>query len=427
MSTRDAGLAALVVCLAAFIGCATEDERPPVPTHVVSEGTLSRTIRAEGNLQAATATKISPPPIPGVFEPMKLAWLAEDGSVVKKGDVVFRFDPTGLERKLADGKADHDSASAQLGRERIAGKSAATKRDADANLAKLALEKTRRFREKDPEIYSRNQIIEAEVDEGLSVARRKHAEAAKKIERGISRSKAQLAAVAKRVAADEIKRASAGLAALEVRAPHDGLLVLSRNWRGELPRVGAAVWPGMTLGEIPALDVMEAEIFILEVDGGSLTAGTEVDIKVESVPDQRFKGTIKRVDDIAKERVRGVPVRYFAATVELEKTVPSIMKPGQRVQATLRLADESGIVIPRHAVFVIDGDEVVFVSRDGEFEAQAVELGVATSAKVLVEKGLSKGDVIALSDPRDSAGGGSGNGTAGSSSRGGSAAKDGRK
>ena len=40
-----------------------------------------------------------------------------------------------------------------------------------------------------------------------------------------------------------IDRASKGLDALEIRAPHDGILVYKRDWRGDITRVGLQKLP----------------------------------------------------------------------------------------------------------------------------------------------------------------------------------------
>lgn len=391
--------------LALLVSCGSGDGAPTIPTHVVTEGALNLSVTAEGNLRAVEATPISPPPVPGMMRPMKLAWIAEDGARVEKGDVILRFDPTALQQQLENGESDHASASAALARERIEAQAAAAKRDASAKLAELALAKTKRFSERDSEIYSRNEIIESEIDEGLSEARQEHAANAKKIERGLSRSKAELAMVSQRRAAMEVTRARAGLAALEVKAPHAGLLVLRRDWRGNLPRVGESVWPGRKLAEIPNLSAMEAEIFVLEVDGGSLKEGTAATITIEARPELKFAGSITHVDDLAKERVRGVPVQYFGAVVTLESTDTAVMKPGQRVRAEITLADETGLVIPRQAVFVVDGVDSVFVANEGQYEPRPVELGKATIGRVVVTSGLAAGEEIALADPREAAAG----------------------
>jgi multidrug efflux pump subunit AcrA (membrane-fusion protein) len=88
------------------------------------------------------------------------------------------------------------------------------------------------------------------------------------------------------------------------------------------------------------------------------------------------------------------------------------MKPGQRVHADLILDEESALVVPRQAVFNKDAKNVVYRrARTGLFEAVPVELGPATSGRVVVKAGLAEGDEIALRDPTrtlDQLGSGSG-------------------
>ena len=151
---------------------------------------------------------------------------------------------------------------------------------------------------------------------------------------------------------------------MEIKAPHDGLLVLRRNWMGQLPRVGEQLWPGQKIAEIPLLDTMEAEVFVLEVDGTGLEKGQKADITIEARPDITYHGKIKLVDKLAKPRDPGVPVQYFAVVLELDKTDREAMKPGQRVRATLILDQSDALVVPRQAVVNKDGKNVVYRSVD---------------------------------------------------------------
>jgi multidrug efflux pump subunit AcrA (membrane-fusion protein) len=76
------------------------------------------------------------------------------------------------------------------------------------------------------------------------------------------------------------------------------------------------------------------------------------------------------------------------------------MRPGQRVQAELLLAAvEDALVVPRQAVFEVEGESVVYRRRDGGYEAVPVTLGPSGPGRVVVESGLEEGDVIALADP----------------------------
>ncbi len=388
---------------------ANADEPDHVPTFTVARGKLVRTVHAEGNLRAVKATPLTVPKTSDDFGAMKIAWVAADGMQVKKDDVVVKFDRTDPEKKLVDGKADLDSAQARLAAEQIKGRAAVESRDSAAALAGRELEQTRQFQNKDQDIYSRNQIIESEIDEKLAGAKKDHAEKTKTIERSLSRSKAALIAVEQQKAQLAIAHAKKALESMEVRAPHEGIFVLQRNWRGEMPKVGEQMWPGQPVGEIPLLEQMEVEVFVLEIDGSGLEKNQRAEIVIEARPETIYEGKIRLVDKLAKPRIGGVPIQYFAVVVALDKTDAVTMKPGQRVRAKLTLDDPKAgnslgiagpLVVPRQAVLNKDGKNFVYRRTDrGDFEQVPVELGPATSGRVVITKGVSEGDSIALRDP----------------------------
>jgi multidrug efflux pump subunit AcrA (membrane-fusion protein) len=123
-------------------------------------------------------------------------------------------------------------------------------------------------------------------------------------------------------------------------------------------------------------------------------------VVLESRPDVTWPAEIRRVDPLAKPRLRGSPVQYFAVILKLAKTDPQAMKPGQRVRATLILQEqEKAIAVPRQAVSEQDGKKIVYVRRSGRFEPVEVSLGPASMGRVVVEKGIAPGDEVALIDP----------------------------
>lgn len=370
-----------------------------VPTMVVGRERFVRRVTTEGALRAVKATPLSVPGGDDGSGPKKLAWLADDGSLIKAGDVVVRFDQTDPARALRDGEADLASAGARLAQEQVMSTAAVASRDATAELAARELASTRLFQEKDADIFSKNQIIESEIDADLAGARQRHAEELKGIERALSRSKAGVIGVERQSAELAITHARAALERMEIRAPHDGIMVLKRGWRGAVPRVGDQMWPGQTVAEIPLLDAMEAEVFVLEVDASGLKEGQPAAVTVEARPGQVFAGKIRLVDKLAKPRQDGSPVQYFAVVIALERTERALMKPGQRVAAVLTLADEDALVIPRQAVINQGEKNVVYRRGPRGFEAVPVELGEATAGRVVVRTGLAPGDRIALRDP----------------------------
>ena len=384
---------------------------PDVATYTVAKSSFVRRVTAEGNLRAVVATRLAAPQ-GGRMGPVKIAWLAPDGALVKTGDVVVRFDPSEPEKQLRDGLADLDSASAKLRKETIKASAAVAGRETDAVLAREELERTRKFQSKDQMIFSRNQIIESEIDERLADAKQTHAENTKQIERRLSRSNTAVIDVERHKAELAVNHAEAALKSMQVVAPSDGVFVLVRNWRGQMPKLGDSLWPGQVIAEIPVLEAMEANVYVLEVEGSGLAENQPAKVVIEARPDRVFDGKIRLVDKLAQPRQQGSPVQYFGVVIALDKTDREIMKPGQRVRATLVLDQQDALVVPRQAVVERDGKATVYRRAAAGFEPVAVELGAATSGRVVITKGLAAGDVIALRDPTHPAGPGSGSGSA---------------
>jgi len=383
----------------ALAGCSAGDAATSVPSVEVVEEKFIRRVTAEGNLKAVEATPITPPVPRGRPRPMKIAWMAPDGSRVAAGEVVMRFDATDYQRQLKDGDADRAAADAKLSREQLQASAAEDNREASARMAEAELDKTRKFQPKDEEIFSRHEIIESSIDEHLSKAKMEHAREAEAIEKKLTRSKLALLQVERKKAELNIQQARAGLEAIEVKAPHAGILVFQRDWRGELPHEGEQVWPGQTVAEIPILSEMEAQVYVLEVDGGGLEPGIPARVALESRPDVEVEAKVKQVDDLAQPRIPDLPVQYFAMTLSLSKTDEATMKPGQRVRATLVLDKDAALVVPRQAVVEKAGANLVYRLDGGTFRPVEVELGASTPGRVVIEKGLKEGDQVALRDP----------------------------
>jgi multidrug resistance efflux pump len=400
MSGRGALLLGVLVAggaLALRLRTPVAAEHAGLPTLVLHSQNFVQEVGAEGRLRAVKASPLTVPVATG--GPLKIAWTEPDGARVEKGQVVVRFEPTDFEKKLKDGQADRATADAKLEKEQTLVASALRGRARTEQLSQVELQKAREFQNKDPEIFSRNQIIESEIDEQLSTARSQHAGAARGIESSLSKNKLEMINVERKKADLVVDQAQRGLASLELRAPHDGILVFEPNWQGILPSVGDSCWPGQKLASLPLLDEMEAEVFVLEADAGGLKVGKTARVFLESHPETLYTGTIKNVDTLAKRPVRDVPVQYFGVTLQLDRTDVATMKPGSRVHATLQLESREALVLPRQAVMEDHGQPTVYRWHAGQFEPVQVKLGPASLGRVVIEEGLSDGDEVALVDP----------------------------
>ncbi len=376
---------------------------PSVPTYDVRMVPFSRQVTAEGNLRAVKSDAISSPTIPDA-PPLKISWLACDGCTVHTGDVVAKFDPTDFEKRLKDGQSDRATAEAKIGKERTDTEALLRDRDRTTDLSQAELAKQEKFVAKDTLIFSRNQIIESRLDKDLWGAKMENAAEEQKLEKSLSRSKVDLLVLEKRKAEIAMLQAQKGLDNAEVTAPHDGILIIERDWRGNLWKVGDTVWPGLRLASLPVLDEMEVEAFVLEADAGGLSIGLPATVTLEANPDITYKATIKNIDKLAKPRIRDVPINYFSVILALEHTDQERMKPGQRVRASMSLDERQALAVPREAIFEKDGRKVVYVSSGTGFEEHTVTLDVSSPGLVVIQSGLREGDRIALRDPTHPAG-----------------------
>lgn len=392
----------LAVSLAAVGGCGPGGAEAEVPTVQVSRhATFTRRVTADGYLEAVEATPVTAPQDSEMA--MKIAWIAEEGASIEEGEVVVRFDPEEMQRQLRDSQGDLASTLLSMTKERDEGRSTLAKRDQSAAQAEREISSAKEFEAVDDGMLSRNQVINNQIDVELAEAKSEHAHAVKRVERSVSNSRVELLEISKRQAENEVRRATEALAHLEVAAPHDGIWVLERDWRGNVRSVGDTVWPGQKLAELPLVANMQAALFALEADAGDLEQGLRAELVIDAHPEKTYRATVKRVDALAQPRHEKVPVQYFGVTLEFEATDPETMKVGQRVRATIFIEQQDVLVVPRQAVFEREGHFFVYRAARSDsgpgFEQAEVELGPSSAGRVVITSGLEDHDRIALRDP----------------------------
>jgi multidrug efflux pump subunit AcrA (membrane-fusion protein) len=371
---------------------------PTVPTMTVRQTSFRVRVTAEGNLAAVQSTPLTAPMKPQM--PFTLAWLVEDGTVVEEGDVIARFDASQLEKDRDDGLSDQRISDHRIDSARTSRDVNVGKLDRDVDVAQHELEVAREFQSTDSLVYSKIEIVEAQIDTELAETRSEHARESQGIQAELSEAEIELLSIERRKADIKVEQAVEGLSALEVRSPHGGIVMLERDWRGNPVRVGDTVWPGRPLARIPDLAEMQAEVFVLEADAGDLSEGQNATIWLDASPEISHAATVKKIDPMAGRRNRRVPVQYFRTVLALAETDTATMKPGTRVRSEIVIADfDAATTVPRQAVCSVGGEPVVYRWTHRGFEPIVVELGPAAVGRVVIASGLDAGDVIALRDP----------------------------
>jgi len=371
------------------------------PVSEVTRGHFVHRINANGVLASEMATEIIVPQ--SRRGPMYIAWIAEDGSAVKQGDLLVQFDSTSLENQLLESQDELQQTLRRRDQRVQQEETALANLELDAAMAERELQYAQTFQSKDPEIFSRQEIIQSEIDSTLATRRRDNATRTREIRGELGEVELALLDLQRERADLDIEEVEADLARLEIRAPHDGIFVLT-NQGGDLPVVGMQVHSRMAIAEIPQLEQMKASVYVLEADAGGLRDGVPAEVIVEAHPDVVFHGTVRRMAALARRKSRFSPVQYFEVELDLERTDPERMKPGQRVRATLILEDlDNVLTVPREAVFDgEDGTKIAYRETLAGFEPVEITLGPAALGRVVIQTGLDEGDKVALQDPNRS-------------------------
>jgi multidrug efflux pump subunit AcrA (membrane-fusion protein) len=368
----------------------------------VQKGTFEIIIPGFGELQAVKSTPIQVPT--QVRGRQTLAWMAPENSIVKKGDTVIRLDETQYNDRIRVEEYNIMKLNLEIADKQRQMNKEKSELKGELNITAIEKDVADIYAARDESIFSRNRIIEDAINLDYLKLKSRHYERKKSKLDKKAQAELQLLELKRRTHRVKLDQYKAALDSLEIKAPHDGLFIYEKNWRGEKPRIGMSIWSGRKLGKLPDLSVMEAKVYILESEAAGLKKDLPVSIILDSEPETVFKGKVATIDTIAKPIERESPLKYFQIKVSLEKTDPRIMKPGNQVKSTVFVRKlENVISIPNQALFFEqnNGSELAFVNvKNGSGkEKRPVKIGDRSLTRTVITEGLSEGDIILLGNP----------------------------
>jgi multidrug efflux pump subunit AcrA (membrane-fusion protein) len=387
----------MLLGLSQFTGC-SDAPVTDVITVAVKQHSLEIKIPAKGEVVAAQSTVMSVPS--NAQGPQTVSWLMPENTTVKKGDVVARFDGETFLTKRQTTLLDLDSAAMETANKSnsIASEKADIKSDTVVVDKEIIF--SDQFNIDDLTVYSKNEIIDA-LDNREYLAAQKGFLGWKLDNFSFSSTnEMELMELKAQQFQTKLDQFETALTQLEVLAPHDGILIYEKNWRGEKPRIGQTMWPGRKMARLPELSTLNAQLFVLENEAGNVTLDNTVEVRLDAKPGVVFLGKVIKKANIAKTIKTGNPVKYFEVTVSIENPDLSIVKPGNKVTATLLGGEHSNVLtVPLQAVFYDESGSFVYIRALGKVTKQLVTLGMKTFAEVEIKSGLTVGQQVALFQP----------------------------
>lgn len=331
-----ASVPGLLLLLACGGDAGTQTPRlPPVTVEPVRVQTLEDHIEATGELLAPERAEIAAE-VPGRVTEIRVA----EGSRVEAGTVVLEIDPERRELEVA-------SVGAQLAE------------------AKAGLVEMQRDAERIRTLHGRNVASDSRLDQAET-------------QLSLARSRKEAAEAALGVAQRALRDAS-------VTAPFAGFVAQRRVSRGEF------VNAGQPLFELVALDPIEVELHLPEVDAGRVMLGQPLELSVAPHPGETFHATLNYVSPTIDSKSRTLRVKAQLANPD------GRLRPGLFARADLGVAQREGVaMIPEEAILQRADGAVAFRLLGDRVERVRVETGVHRDGWIEVVKGLGPTDRVVV-------------------------------
>jgi len=380
--------------VAAFSG-----EAETIPLLSLERGPLELDVQAEGEVVGLGSVPVATPGT-GVGS-LKLAWLISEGAMVAKGSPVIRFDSTDQRLELESQtntlnqnllQSTVDSGNQQLDEKTIAIDRTAAAEDYEYTMTVLPEDET---------LFSQWEIVTARLDAELAKAKIENLDAKAKIQKRINRSLQQDAAITRNQAQTEVDIIQRTLAALEVNAPSDGLIVYRRERRQD-PKIGDSCQAGQVLIDLVDLNALQARIYVLEREGGGLAKGQSVTLKLDGLPDKELHGEVSGISPVAATLERNSPLKYFTCDVTIHDAAPYLhsIKPGMTLRASVLLKKyDACYMVPASAVDIKNDTSYVYIKQGDTFVKREVQLGLGKHGQATILGGVNDKELIALRNP----------------------------
>jgi multidrug efflux pump subunit AcrA (membrane-fusion protein) len=366
-------------------------------THTVSAGAFELAIEVKGEIQGKNAIVIS---LPDELKhsdlriyQVKLKDIVEEGTLVRAGDYVATLDAAEITQQMQNNNEDLQKHLAELNDAKIDSSIQLTKlREElgefvfDLDYKKLEMEQSRY----ESPAYQRQKKVEYERTI-RDMERKKRDYELKKLDlkMKIRRIENRFNFYSRRDSL--MKRA---IASSRVSAPKEGMIMYSKQWNGRKVRAGdnISIWMP-AIATLPDMSQPVSEAYIQEIDITKITQGDSVEVTIDALPGEVFKGAVSQIANVGQE-LQGFDMKVFRIAVDINVRGRDI-KPAMTSNNKILLEKLSNVVaIPRNCLFTKNGDSYVYLDEDGKIWMKEVTPGLENDEKVVIEDGLTPGDKI---------------------------------
>ncbi len=400
MKKRVITILILLVLILCFVWINFSSSSNELLSTTVNEGRFVQTLDLEGELRAVESKVINAPiPLRG-WGQLELIYLINDGSFVKKGDILAKFDTKDIEKDIANFKTEIAKEELRLHKNQV-------ELDQQIDDIKKEVDQTKLRKnsillevtdsESIPRITRETKKIESDIAE-ISVQK-----VMGKLEAKIKSAQDDLSTI--RLSIEKIRKdlslAKKALESYTLLSPNDGMIILETvsRYNAEKIRAGATIYSGAPILKIPQLTQMELLCYVHEADISKIRLSQPVSIRLDAFSEPSFEGSVKSIASLAITRDAKLPVKEFEVIVSIKKPA-EFMKPGMSAKVSIIMDSRDSVIsVPIEAVFQENEKLYVYKKDRWNYHRQEVQVGLKNNSHVIITHGLQSGDTISLVHP----------------------------
>jgi len=382
-----------------FLSSCKKEKTKDVPEGSVQQGTFNLELYEEGEIEAINSINLSSPNLSWRFGNLKITQIVKDGSEVHKGDTVIVFDPSEVQKGIVEAESRVQMNMAELDKLEAQQQSELEDLQADYEVTRISQEISKiRF---ESAVYEAN-IKKKEIKLNLDKANIALDRAKEQLNNKIKIQKEDVRQKKLFIEQDKLRleEAQSTLKKLYIISPEPGIVIINRSWStNNKYQVGDQCWSGMPLIQLPDLSLLRATVKINEVDISKITKGIKVEIKPDAFSESTFKGEVTSVANLAVNKDNKSKIKVFPVEIKLNEISKKLL-PGLSVSCRIIYNQlKNAMYIPLDAIRNEGDKYFVYKKIVAGYEKIMVEVGPSNADYIVITKGLTIKDKVALADP----------------------------
>jgi len=380
-------------------------------TTVVTRRNFVRTLRLHGIVEAVQAYTVTAPQL-AVTAPqlsgaaqsgpggggLIITKLVRSGQTVKRGDLLAEFDRQTQIKNALDREAEYRDLEEQIKKKQADHTAARAKDETEVAQAENAVGVAKLEMQKN-EVIARINAEKNKLTLEEATARWKQLQETFELKRRAAQAEVRILEIQRDRARDAMRYAKSNAGKMSIRAPQDGLTVVSTVWNNQKEQMaevleGEEVRPGSPVLQVVNPREMRVRVRVNQADLAHLQIGQPAQVILDAYPDSSLRARLEQVAPVGIASNFSEKVHTFISLFLVEAADPRLIPDlSAAVEVQLERRPDA-LVVPRDAVTFENGQSFVQVKNSSGLERRSVKTGPVSDWEVVIESGVTPGTVL---------------------------------